>query len=346
MHLSGVVRHFNVVRHPLVDAERSHVNRLIPTAGFLLLSAMVVVLLGFSVYEAWLTHVVAGVIVAGVLAGAVAQILREARRVQCIQLSEAMQREGILAGLAVLGGALVTYALACSVGLSAVNASALVGLIGALILPTYGVPIFCGSFVGMSSIQLLHTHGELAIAGAVAGLIFMLTDGTFPGLGGKLGTIAFTGTVITGLGLARQFTIAPVPGGRLALYIIAYATIATVATYWLNVTLGHGAVIGSSVVGLAGGLLLPGLHPDHGHLLAVVVFCASFTGMSSRERFPRLPMIVVIGLITGLVFVYSTPLLGGAGGKLGTIAFASALAGRGYMELLGTATVGDPSTAT
>ena len=321
-------------------------NRLVPTAGFLLISTMVIVLLGFTVYEAWITHIGAGIIAAGVFVGALAQILRECRRVPCKQLSEAMQREGILAGLAVLGGALVTYVLAFSLGLSAVNASALVGLIGALILPVYGVPIYCGSFVGMSSIDLLHTHWELAIAGVVAGLIFMLTDRAFPGIGGKLGTIAFTGTVITGLGLERQFIITPIPSGRLATLIIAYATFATVATYWFNVTLGHGAVIGSSVVGLAGGLILPALHTENGYLLAVVVFCASFTGMSSRERFPRLPMIIVIGLITGLVFVFSTPLLGGAGGKLGTIAFASALAGRGYMNLLGTASAGTTTPAT
>jgi hypothetical protein len=346
MHLSGVVRHLNVVRRTLVDAERRHVNRLVPTAGFLLLSTMVVVLLGFTVYEAWLAHIGAGIIAAGVLIGALAQILRESRRVPCKELCEAMQRESILSGLAVLGGALVTYALACSIGLSAVNASALVGLIGALILPVYGVPIYCGSFVGMTSIQLLNTHWEFAIAGVVAGLLFMLTDGAFPGIGGKLGTIAFAGTVITGLGLERQFIIAPVPSGRLAFLIIAYATIATVATYWLSVTKGHGAVIGSSVVGLAGGLILPALHTEHGYLLAVVVFCASFTGMSSRERFPRLLIIVIIGLITGLVFVYSTPLLGGAGGKLGTIAFGSALAGRGYMDLLGTASAKSATTVT
>jgi hypothetical protein len=309
------------------------VNRLIPTAGYLLLSVMVIVLLGFTAYEAWNAHPVAGIIVAVVLVGALTEILRESRRVPCRQLSEALQKEGVFTGLAVLGGALLTYVLACSVGLSAVNASALVGLLAALVMPTYAVPIYCGSFVGMSSIQLLHSHGEMAIAGAVAGLLYMLTDGAFPGIGGKLGTIAFTGAVLTGLGLERQFIVTPVPDGRLVFLIIAYATLATVATYWLSVTRGHGAVVGSSVVGLIGGLMLPLTYPEFGPLLAVVVFCASFTGMSSRERFPRFPMVIVIGLITGLVFVYSTPLLGGAGGKLGTIAFASALAGRGYMSL-------------
>ncbi len=309
-------------------------NRLVPRVGFLLLSVMVVILLGYTVYEAWLTHPIAGMIVAVVLIGALAEILQESRRVLFRELPDLMQREGILNGIAVTGGALATYTLVCSVGLSAVNASALVALIAALTLPEYDVPVYCGSFVGMSSALLLHTHWELAVAGVVAGLVYMVTDGTFPGIGGKLGTIAFIGAVITGLGLERQFIIAPVPDGRLVFMIIAYATIATVATYWLNVTRGHGAVIGSTVVGLAGGLILPAIYAETGPLLAVVVFCASFTGMSSRERFPRFPMVVVIGLITGLVFVYSTPLLGGAGGKLGTIAFGSALAARGYMDLL------------
>jgi hypothetical protein len=309
-------------------------NKLIPTAGFLLLSTMVIVLMGFTVYEAWLSHAVGGIIIALFLVGVLAEMLRESKRVPYRMFNECMQQKGALKGLAVLGGALVTYTLACTLGLSAVTASALIALIAALTLPEYAVPAYCGSFVGMTSIQLLHTHGEVAIAGVVAGLLFVLTESAYPGLGGKLGTIAFAGAVLTGLGLERQFIIAPVPDGPLAFLIIGHAVIATIVTYWLNVTRGHGAVIASGIVGLVGGLILPAIDAEIGPLLAVVVICASFGGMSNGERFPRFSAVAVVGVITGLIFVYSTPLMGGAGGKLGTIAFAAALAVRGYMNLL------------
>jgi hypothetical protein len=88
-------------------------------------------------------------------------------------------------------------------------------------------------------------------------------------------------------------------------------------TFWLNVTLGHGAVIASAVVGITGGLVLPQVYLEIGGTLAVVVFCASFAGMSSGERFPRASMMWLVGLVAGLIFVYSMPVGGGAGGKLG-----------------------------
>jgi hypothetical protein len=75
-----------------------------------------------------------------------------------------------------------------------------------------------------------------------------------------------------------------------------------------------------------GGLLLPALEPEAGTLLAVAVFCASFTGMSSPKRLPGAPWLTVAGLITGAAFVISLPVLGGAGGKLGTLALGAATA--------------------
>lgn len=308
-------------------------NHVVPVAGFVLLSGMVLTLLGFTLYEAWVLHSIGAVLVALVIGGNLVSMFRESKRVPCVLLAESMRRDSLVTFGSVVAGAVIAYVLSIDVGLGAVTASALVGLVSALILPAQAVPIYCGSFVGMTSARLLISHGELAVAGTVAAGLYVLTACAYPGFGGKLGTIAFVGSVITGWGLDREFLITEVPAWPVVLLIIACAVVATVITYWLSVGREHGPVIASSVVGLLGGLILPTVFPQAGETLAVMVICASFTGMSSRDRFPTYQMVLAISLVTGMIFVYSMPTLGGAGGKLGTIAFASALAVRGWWDL-------------
>ncbi len=306
-------------------------GKLVPTIGFLILSAMVLLLFGFTVYEAWILHSVGGVIVLGVLFGLLLQLRHECKDVAHLSSTGLLTRTALFNFLAVLCGAIFTYALSVTLELGAVIAASLVGILAALVVPAYGVPLYCGAFVGMTSAQLLVTHGELAIAGAVAGAVYLLTTDVFSGFGGKLGTIAFTGSVITGLGLAREFLITPTPDWDVLWIIIVCSIIATVSTYTLNVKLRHGPVLASSVVGLTSGLILPALYPEIGSTLAVMAVCASFAGMSGEQHFPRLTQMVLVGAITGAIFIYSMPLLGGAGGKLGTIAFGSVLAVKGYV---------------
>jgi len=126
-----------------------------------------------------------------------------------------------------------------------------------------------------------------------------------------------------------------VPSGPVAWHVLLCATVAAVVTYWLSVDLGRGPVMASSIVGLLGGLVLPALVPEGGPLLAVVVICASFTGMSSRQRIPHHLWMTLAGMATGLVFIYSLPVLGGAGGKLGTIAFGASMGTWAFRTLLG-----------
>jgi len=310
------------------------VDRIVPILGFVLLSAMVVVLLAFTVYQSWVQHSALGIVVTLSLVGAVYEMVRESRRVPCVQLGEVLSCESALNVVGVLGGALLAYSLSVDVGLGAVTAAGLVGLVAALVVPNYAVPVYCGSFVGMTSARLLISHWDVAIAGGVAAVLYVLTSCAYPGFGGKLGTIAFAGSVITGLGLDREFLITEIPEPAVALVIVLCSVAAAVITYWLSITLGHGPVIASGIVGISGGLVLPAIYPETGGTLAVMAICASFAGMSSRPQFPRWWMMLVVGLLTGLVFVNSMPLLGGAGGKLGTIAFGSCLAVRGYLDLI------------
>ncbi len=299
-------------------------------AGFSVLGSFVITLYVFIVFEAWVLHSIGGIVAAIILAGVLLALFQEGRCLKRIENSPVSLRHMLISFVATVAGAWATYWISEHLNLGPVAGSALVGLMGALIIPAYAVPIYCGSFVGMSSAALLAGLPEMLLAGGICGLVFVLAEDTLNGLGGKLGTIAFSGALLTGLGLQRQFLITPVPGFDLAWQIILWATLAAIFTYWLSMTLKHGPVLASSAVGLMGGLLLPALFPENGGLLAVVVICASFTGMSSSKRFASPWPMVAAGLITGFIFLYSLPVFGGTGGKLGTIAFGASLAVWGY----------------
>ena len=47
--------------------------------------------------------------------------------------------------------------------------------------------------------------------------------------------------------------------------------------------------------------------------------------MSSPERIPNWWVVIAMGLFTGMIYILSMPLAGGAGGKLGTISFGAAI---------------------
>ncbi|MDX9864118.1 MAG: hypothetical protein RBT34_04860 [Anaerolineaceae bacterium] len=301
-------------------------------AGFVILSTFVIMMYGFIVYEAWVLHSIGGILVAVILIGILIALWHEAHTLKQAEPCHVSSAHRLLTFITLLGGAGAAYWISVHLCLGPVAGSALVGLLGALVFPRYNVPIYTGSFVGMSSAALLASPAELLLAAGIAGVVYILAEDALNGFGGKLGTIAFSGSLLAGLGLQRQFLISPVPSFELAWQIVALSVAAAVITYWLSTVLKHGPVLASSAVGVTGGLLLPAISPETGPLLAVVVICASFTGMSASKRFASpLPMIAA-GLLTGIVFLYSVPVFGGTGGKLGTIAFGASLAVWGYQK--------------
>lgn len=314
-------------------------NRIPWISGFPILAVMTVVLFALSKEQGWLAQPLVGAVIkTPIIALLLLTLGQEVLSLSEVEASDLVSRPALLNFSGVVGGALTTYVLSCDLGLGAVVAAGLIGLLGALIFPDQAVPIYCGAFVGMVSPELLDNLSHVLIAAVIAGIVFDLSTGVLDGFGGKLGTIAFTGTVITPLLLQCEFCPAELPSGPVAWQIIVVSVLAAVGTYWLSVTLEHGAVVGSAVVGIAGGLLLPAVAPEVGGLLAVVAICASFTGMSSPKRIPNFFWMTLAGLVTGIVFIYSQPVLGGAGGKLGTLAFGSAMVSyslRGLLERIG-----------
>lgn len=228
--------------------------------------------------------------------------------------------------VAVAGAAVITFYLSIDGGLAlgAVVASSAVGLAAAVIKPAYAVPAFCGSFAGMACGNTF-TGATLILAAVLAGLVYVMCRHVFNGFGGKLGTVAFSGCLLALLLSRCGFAEASVPDSEIVLPLVAVSILAAVATYAMAVRLRLNVVFSSALVGLIAGVLLPILYPVHGGTLAVMAFCASFAGMSGRQRISNEAYIAVAGVVCAVVFIYSTPYFGGAGGKLGTIAFGSVM---------------------
>ncbi len=243
------------------------------------------------------------------------------------------KKESLLKFLAVFVGTLLTFAINVELNLGPVVAASTVAIIATLIVPKYDVPVYCGAFVGMACPSVFYNYPLISLAGLTAGIFFVFSNKVFNGYGGKLGTIAFTGCIATTLVTRIPPIIAPIPLQETHLLLIIYSVAGALLTYLLNIRLGHSPVISSGIIGLMGGLFLPVMHPEVGEMFAIMVICASFVGMSSKDKVPNEAYMVIAGLFCALFFIYTSTYLGGLGGKLGTIAFGSAIAVRGLSDL-------------
>ena len=306
-------------------------------AGYLVLVFMAVLLFSLS----FIVAINEGaLVVAGIIAVVIAALLYEKKREWITNLAvEKIQNISFTQGdvmnsFSLIVGALAAYTLSVNFELGAVVGSALVGIFVALIIPKYGVPTYCGAFVGMSSAALLPNQLYVLLAAVIAAALFSAAKVVFNGFGGKLGTIAWTGAVGAALLTGQELMTGSVPGGEVSALILFYGVIGAVLTRVISIRLKHGPVMGSAIVVLAAGLLLPVIHPEVGMQLAVMVTCATYAGMSSAERIPNEAYMALAGLIAGMIFIFSQPFIQGAGGKLGTTAFGSVIAVRGMMVLV------------
>jgi hypothetical protein len=109
---------------------------------------------------------------------------------------------------AAISGTVLTYVLTPLVTFNVISA-ALVGLWGWLmgrIFTRHGYTdvapvIYCGTFVGMASAQVMSLEVVL-VAGAVSGFLFLFLCNNLNGCGGKLGSIAFLSCGLT-IGLTQ-----------------------------------------------------------------------------------------------------------------------------------------------
>lgn len=236
-----------------------------------------------------------------------------------------------LDALAVVAAAALTYVVNVDIGLGPVVASALVGLLAGLLTPRVDAAAYCGSFVGMASAEVFPAVEYLFFAGAVSAIAFVAAKGTFAGVGGKLGTLALFGCGTTVALTGADFAAGEALSLTAAVSVVPVAALAAVATVVVSLRFGHGAVVGSALVGLVAGLLLSAF--GYG-TLAVVAFCATFVGMSSRDRLRHEGYVALAGALSGLVSIAVATAFAGAGGKLGTVAFIACISVAGAERLL------------
>ena len=221
--------------------------------------------------------------------------------------------------------------------LGAVVASGLIGLIGGFAFKNHAAVNHSASFAGMSAMIAIATTGQSIIVGITVGIIYILLEKMFGGVGGKLGTIAMVSTLIvaTVLQLFNPYSYCNFAAWTVITPTLVIASIVTGALgsamtlavrekVVLKTYKANDAVIGSAAVGLIGGLLLPYI-PTVGSMLSLVLYEGSFVGMSSRKRLPGYPAFLIAGALAGALFVAIYGLFPGCGGKLGFMAFTSVL---------------------
>ncbi len=102
--------------------------------------------------------------------------------------------------------ALITYYLNVEVGLGPVFSVGIVGFLGTFVhklvprskhLLHIEAPIYCGTFIGMSTITVSEIYYIIVMASIFSSLLFMSTQSLYVGVGGKLGTLAFIGVVLS-----------------------------------------------------------------------------------------------------------------------------------------------------
>src|SRR6056297_973153 len=143
-------------------------------------------------------------------------------------------------------GAIAAYIINVYVGLGAIIASAIIGLLGVIFLPKYAVAIYCGSFVGMVSPLVLHDFYHVLLAASMAGFILMLSERVYQGYGGKLGATAFIPWLILSISNNVQLTSPQSPSITIMFEIMIFSVMAAFATYVIAQRLSHDVVTASS----------------------------------------------------------------------------------------------------
>jgi hypothetical protein len=305
--------------------------------GFLLLAVPPFVLFGFSVWGTFLPRglvILSPILLAGTLGIGVGVRYEwwELRRViddGTVAIGEANRNL-----VAVVGGMLFTFAGVTELGVSPIVAASVVGIIAAVGVRSVAVPMYCGAFVGMTSPELFGSYWYATLAAVLAGLLFIVAHPVFHGVGGKLGTTAFVGVLLVVVPTAGSFQSGPLPGQPVIVPVVGFAALGAIGTFTIHSRSAASPVLASGLVGVVGGLLLPGFFDVSGELLAAAVYSASFAGMTNPRRIPNEWWIGATGIGVGLVVAYTTPFVGGSGGKLGTIAFGSCLGVHGTLRMV------------
>ncbi len=114
------------------------------------------------------------------------------------------------------------------------------------------------------------------------------------------------------------------PNASLQMMLCALA--GTTATWFINHEIGYGAIIANGLVGIVAASILP-------DKLAGVAYTSSLVGMSSLNVLPTIWSATLAGLIIGLIFLFTSDIYAGIGGKGGTTASIATIVTKTIMNL-------------
>lgn len=215
-------------------------------------------------------------------------------------------------------GAALTLGLYHYTPMDNIAAASLVGLGSTTFLKKFETPLYAGAFLGMSSAFFMAPIPFLFTL-ALGGAIYVFVAPYFNGLGGKLGFLAWM-TALTSARILNQPLIEEtVEISLIGLWILSMIGVFLTAALVQKALLSN--VLASSVVGLSLAALVF-FFPQMG-IYAAAAYGATFIGMSSAERIPYGPVLLVAGTFYTLIFYFMMPYFPGLGGKLGAMAFVS-----------------------
>lgn len=115
--------------------------------------------------------------------------------------------------------------------------------------------------------------------------------------------------------------------------ILLVSVISGITTYIVSNYLKRGGVIGSAIVTLVAGMMLPYFFPEIGKELALAAACASYAGMISIENALNIVEMAIISLMTGILFIAASSAFLGVGGRLGAMAAIACFSWLGFKKV-------------
>ena len=244
-------------------------------------------------------------------------------RLEKEMIEQKITQKDMLSVIFVLLGFVLTFGLHYYLDIPQIPASAMTGLLGYVFLKKYEKEVYCGSFAGMFSLIAVGPIFVLLMI-FILPIVYVFSKSVFNGLGGKLGTIAFVaGSIAVGF-LKDYQVISTVTVPEVSIPIVmGTALITIVILYMIKVKFDLSGVFLSAGFSLLAFLILRFIPEGLNYL--PVVFVASFIIMSDQVRMKTPSFLVIAPIVMSLIYILTTSVYTGIGGKAGLTAFLAVL---------------------
>lgn len=232
--------------------------------------------------------------------------------------------------LAILSGALIVYCLSSDLQLNSVIVVGILAVFSGLLIKRFANEIILGAFIGAGTFLSSGYLGVIVASSIAAGVYFLLKE-VFKGLGGKLGTSAFIGGIITYLIFNEVIVKGHSYSGINVFYVIIISLLAGVLTYILNNEFKLGPITSYGIVLLLGSVFLLFSYTKDFNF-ANIVFGAALVGMTDKSKQRGYFIAIVASLLFGIFIAIGESFLN-IGGRGGLLMLMSVLTASGMLEV-------------